>query len=250
MSKKIAAGANAIVLDVKTGDGAFMKTAADAKALAESMVAIGKQVGRNTMAVISDMSQPLGFAIGNALEVREAIATLQGQGPEDLTELCLVLGSKMVVAGGKADSIDEARAMLKAVIADGSALELFGKLIEAQGGNAKIIHNPSLLPTANYQIEVPALASGYVTKMEADDLGVAAMLLGAGRATKEDEIDLAVGIVLKKKIGDAVQQGEPLAIIHANTQDVEQSMALIQKHIAIGSEAVASPLLIGEMITG
>ncbi|MEK5039305.1 pyrimidine-nucleoside phosphorylase [Sporosarcina sp. FSL K6-3457] len=250
MSKKIAAGANAIVLDVKTGDGAFMKTEADAKALAESMVAIGKQVGRQTMAVISDMSQPLGFAIGNALEVIEAIDTLKGQGPDDLTELCLVLGSKMIVAGGKADSIDEARDMLKAVIADGSALELFGKLIEAQGGNAAIIHDPSLLPTAKFQIEVPALASGYITKMEADDIGVAAMLLGAGRATKDDEIDLAVGIVLRKKIGDAVQQGEALAVIHANTEDVERSIALIQQHIIIGDQAVESPRLIGEMITG
>ena len=186
MSKKIAAGADAIVLDVKTGDGAFMKTLEDAKALAESMVAIGQQVGRNTMAVISDMSQPLGYAIGNSLEVIEAIETLKGQGPADLTELCLVLGSKMIVAGGKAESIDEARTMLKAVIDDGSALELFGKLIEAQGGNASIIHDTSLLPTAKYQIEVPATASGYVTKIEADDIGVAAMLLGAGRATKED----------------------------------------------------------------
>ncbi|WP_203246416.1 pyrimidine-nucleoside phosphorylase [Sporosarcina beigongshangi] len=250
MSKKIAAGADAIVLDVKTGDGAFMKTEADAKALAESMVAIGKQVGRQTMAVISDMSQPLGFAIGNALEVIEAIETLKGQGPDDLTELCFVLGSKMIVAGGKADSIDEARDMLKAVIADGSALELFGKLIEAQGGNAAIIHDVSLLPTAKYQIEVPALTSGYVTKMEADDIGVAAMLLGAGRATKEDEIDLAVGIVLRKKIGDSVQQGEPLAVIHSNIQDVERSIALIQQHIIISEQAVESPRLIGEMITG
>ncbi len=250
MSKKIAAGADAIVLDVKTGDGAFMKTEADAKLLAESMVAIGKQVGRQTMAVISDMSQPLGFAIGNALEVMEAINTLKGQGPDDLTELCLVLGSKMIVVGGKAESIDEARTMLKSVIADGSALELFGKLIEAQGGNAAIIHDPSLLPTAKYQIEVPALTSGYITKMEADDLGVAAMLLGAGRATKEDEIDLAVGIVLRKKIGDAVQQGETLAVIHTNTEDVERSIALIQQHIVIGEQVVESPRLIGEVITG
>ena len=237
MSKKIAAGADAIVLDVKTGDGAFMKTVEDAKALAESMVAIGQQVGRNTMAVISDMSQPLGYAIGNSLEVIEAIETLKGKGPEDLTELCLVLGSKMIVAGGKAESIDEARTMLKAVIEDGSALELFGKLIEAQGGNASIIHDTSLLPTAKYQIEVPALLLGIVTKMEADDIGVAAMLLGAGRATKEDEIDLAVGIVLTKKIGDPVQKGEPLAIIHSNTENVDHSLALIQNHIHIRSSS-------------
>ncbi|MCG7333924.1 pyrimidine-nucleoside phosphorylase [Sporosarcina sp. ACRSM] len=250
MSKKIAAGADAIVLDVKTGDGAFMKTVEESRALAESMVAIGKQVGRNTMAVISDMSQPLGYAIGNALEVKEAIETLKGQGPADLTELCLVLGSKMIVAGGKANSLEEARTMLETVIADGSALELFGKLIEAQGGNAQIIQDTSLLPTATYQIEVPAPTTGYIAKMEADDIGVAAMLLGAGRATKDDEIDLAVGIVLTKKIGDTVQQGEPLAIIHSNTQNVECSISLIQKHISISKNPVDSPQLIGEMITG
>ncbi len=250
MSKKIAAGADAIVLDVKTGDGAFMKTVEEARALAKSMVAIGKQVGRNTVAIISDMSQPLGYAIGNALEVKEAIETLKGQGPADLTELCLVLGSKMIVAGGKVNSLEEARTMLEAVIADGSALELFGKLIEAQGGNAQIIQDTSLLPTATHQIEVPAPTSGYIAKMEADDIGVAAMLLGAGRATKDDEIDLAVGIVLTKKIGDTVQQGEPLAIIHSNTQDVERSISLIQKHITISDDPVSSPQLIGEMITG
>jgi pyrimidine-nucleoside phosphorylase len=250
MSKKIAAGADAIVLDVKTGDGAFMKTVEEARALAESMVAIGKQVGRNTMAIISDMSQPLGYAIGNALEVKEAIETLKGQGPADLTELCLVLGSKMIVAGGKANSLKEARTMLETVIADGSALELFGKLIEAQGGNAQIIQDTSLLPTATYQIEVLAPTSGYIAKMEADDIGVAAMLLGAGRATKDDEIDLAVGLVLTKKIGDTIQQGEPLAIIHSNTQDVERSISLIQKHITISNDPVSSPKLIGEMITG
>jgi pyrimidine-nucleoside phosphorylase len=250
MSKKIAAGADAIVLDVKTGDGAFMKTHDDAKALAQSMVAIGKQVGRNTMAVISDMSQPLGFAIGNALEVKEAIDTLNGVGPDDLTELCLVLGSKMIVVGGKAATIEEAREMLKAVIADGSALELFGKLIEAQGGDSRIVHDPSLLPTAAYQIEVPATSTGYVTKIEADDIGIVAMLLGAGRATKEDSIDLAVGIVLRKKIGDFVNEGEPLAIIHSNSEDVERSISMIQQHILLSKEAVESPALIGEMITG
>ena len=250
MSKKIAAGADAIVLDVKTGDGAFMKTHEDAKALAQSMVAIGKQVGRNTMAVISDMSQPLGYAIGNALEVKEAIDTLNGVGPEDLTELCLVLGSKMIVVGEKAATIEEAREMLKAVIADGSALELFGKLIEAQGGDSRIVHDPSLLPTATYQIEVPATSTGYVTKIDADDIGIVAMLLGAGRATKEDSIDLAVGIVLRKKIGDFVNEGEPLAIIHSNSENVERSISMIQQHILLSKQAVASPALIGEMITG
>jgi len=250
MSKKIAAGADAIVLDVKTGDGAFMKTLENAEALAHSMVAIGHQVGRNTMAVISDMSQPLGYAIGNALEVKEAIDTLKGEGPEDLTELCLVLGSKMIVAGEKAETVEEARAMLEAVIKDGSALNLFAQLIEAQGGDARIVHDPSLLPSAKFQIEVPALTSGTISKMEADEIGVAAMLLGAGRATKEDEIDLAVGIVLKKKIGDNVTAGESLAIIHSNREDVAKSIDLIQKHIHISDQAQQKPALIHEMITG
>ncbi len=249
MSKKIAAGADAIVLDVKSGDGAFMKTMEDAKALAEAMVAIGHQVGRQTMAVLSDMSQPLGNAIGNALEVKEAIETLQGKGPKDLTELCLVLGSQMIVLGGKAQTLVEAREMLEEVMANGEALRLFGELIAAQGGNAKVIEDLSLLPTAKFEKAVQAEHSGYITKMEADELGIAAMLLGAGRATKEDEIDLAVGITLHKKVGDYVEKGEALATIHANREDVAQSETLILKHMHIGANQVAPPALIGEVIT-
>lgn len=249
MSKKIAAGADAIVLDVKSGDGAFMKTAEDAKTLAKSMVAIGNQVGRNTMAIISDMSQPLGNAIGNSLEIIEAIDTLKGKGPKDLTELCLVLGSQMIVVGGKANSLDDARVMLEEVIKDGTALTLFGDLIEAQGGNRAIIDDTTLLPTAAFKQPVLATRTGYVTSMEADDIGVAAMLLGAGRATKEDEIDLSVGIVLKKKIGDAVQEGEPIAVIHSNTEDVVEISTLLLEHIFIGEDEVQPPALIGEIIT-
>lgn len=244
MSKKIAAGADAIVLDVKTGDGAFMKTTEDAEALARSMVAIGREVGRNTMAVISDMSQPLGYAIGNALEVREAIDTLNGKGPEDLTELCLVLGSKMLIAGGKAKDTQDARNQLNQVIQDGSALELFGKFLEAQGGNPEIVKNPDRLPTAAYQIEVKSPMTGFITKMEADEIGVAAMLLGAGRATKEDDIDLAVGIVLKKKIGDAVNAGETLAVIHSNTENILQTEKLLLNHIHISQHPTDRPQLI------
>jgi len=250
MSKKIAAGADAIVLDVKSGDGAFMKTAEDARALAQSMVAIGNQVGRNTMAIISDMSQPLGNAIGNALEVVEAIETLKGEGPEDLTELCLVLGSQMLVVGEKANNLEDARAMLKTVIKDGSALELFGDLIEAQGGNRAIIYDISLLPTAKFQIPVLARRTGFVTHMGADDIGVAAMLLGAGRATKDAEIDLSVGILLKKKIGDAVQEGEEIAVIYSNSEDVVDTSKLLLEHIVIGDNKVQPPELIGEIITG
>ncbi|MBO1911983.1 pyrimidine-nucleoside phosphorylase, partial [Microvirga sp. 3-52] len=179
-------------LDVKTGDGAFMKSKEEALALAKSMVAIGNHVGRKTMAIISDMSQPLGNAIGNSLEVIEAIETLKGNGPKDLTELCLVLGSQMLVVGEKAATLEEGREMLEQVIKDGSALELFGTLIEAQGGNRAIIHDTTLLPTAKYKIEVQAARSGYITSMGANDIGVAAMLLGAGRADKDDVIDLSV----------------------------------------------------------
>lgn len=249
MSKKIAAGADAIVLDVKTGDGAFMKTAEDAEALAHAMVAIGNEVGRNTMAILSDMSQPLGKAIGNALEVREAIETLRGEGPADLTELCLTLGSQMVVLGEKAKTLEEARTMLEGVIADGSALKLFADLIEAQGGNRQVVENPDLLPLAQFEIPVRAKTSGYVTKMEADQIGVAAMLLGAGRATKEDQIDMAVGIMLEKKIGDVVEEGEILAVIHANREDVQSTIDLLEAHIVIETERIAAPALIGKVIT-
>lgn len=249
MSKKIAAGADAIVLDVKSGDGAFMKTMEDSKALAEAMVAIGNQVGRNTMAIISDMSQPLGNAIGNALEVKEAIETLQGKGPKDLTELCLVLGSQMVVLGGQAKTLEEARGLLKEVIENGKALALFADLIEAQGGNPEVVKDVSLLPKARYEIPVVAEKSGYVTKIEADDLGIAAMLLGAGRATKEDQIDLAVGIVLHKKVGDYVEAGEALVTLHANQEDVSASRDLVLQHISLGDEKVSPAPLVGELIT-
>ncbi|WP_301109507.1 pyrimidine-nucleoside phosphorylase [Sporosarcina sp.] len=244
MSKKLAAGADAIVLDVKTGAGAFMKTLEDSKQLADAMVAIGNEVGRNTSAVISDMSQPLGLAIGNALEVKEAIETLQGNGPEDLTELCLVLGSKMLLAANKAETEEDARSQLQSVMENGEALNLFGELIRAQGGNPEVIKNPELLPQAEYQIEVPAKTSGYVSEIDADEVGVAAMLLGAGRATKEDVIDLAVGIVLQKKIGDSVKEGETLAILHTNKKNAEDSIKLLQDHISITKEKIQTPSLI------
>ncbi|PIC78604.1 pyrimidine-nucleoside phosphorylase [Sporosarcina sp. P19] len=244
MSKKLAAGADAIVLDVKTGAGAFMKTLEDSKRLADAMTAIGNEVGRNTSAVISDMSQPLGFAIGNALEVKEAIDTLQGKGPADLTELCFVLGSKMLLAANKAETEEDARKQLQNVIDNGEALRLFGELIKAQDGNEKVIENTNLLPQAQYEIEVPSIESGYVSMIDADEIGLAAMLLGAGRATKEDVIDLAVGIVLRKKIGDFVEKGEALAILHANTEQVDDSIKLLQSHMHIAKEKTAAPPLI------
>ncbi len=249
MSKKIAAGADAIVLDVKTGEGAFMKTVEDSRALAKAMVQIGNNVGRQTMAIISDMSQPLGFAIGNSLEVKEAIDTLRGKGPADLTELCLVLGSQMVVVGGKANDLDEARKMLLEVIENGKALEVFKDFIQAQGGNPAVVDQPELLPQAAFTFEVPSKESGYVSFIEADELGTAAMLLGAGRATKESEIDLAVGIVLHKKVGDSVEAGESLATIHANTENIQQVLEILYKHIEFSAEPVTPPNLIEEIIT-
>ncbi|RKI21951.1 pyrimidine-nucleoside phosphorylase [Bacillus thuringiensis] len=248
MSKKIAAGADAIVLDVKTGAGAFMKTEEDAKELAHAMVRIGNNVGRQTMAVISDMSQPLGFAIGNALEVKEAIDTLKGEGPEDLTELVLVLGSQMIVLAKKANTLEEAREMLIEVMKNGKATEKFKEFLSNQGGDSSIVDNPEKMPQAKYVIDVPAKTSGVISNIVADEIGIAAMLLGAGRATKEDEIDLAVGLMLRKKVGDAVKEGEPFVTIYANRENVEDVKAKIYENISIAETAVA-PKLVHTVIT-
>ncbi|WP_426616565.1 pyrimidine-nucleoside phosphorylase [Bacillus velezensis] len=248
MSKKIAAGADAIVLDVKTGAGAFMKTDEDAVNLAKAMVRIGNNVGRQTMAVISDMSQPLGFAIGNALEVQEAIDTLRGEGPEDLNELVLTLGSQMVVLAKKAETLEEARTKLQEVMKNGKALEKFKEFLSNQGGDASVVDDLSKLPQAAYKIDVPAKEAGVVSEIVADEIGVAAMLLGAGRATKEDEIDLAVGIMLRKKVGDNVEKGEPLVTLYANRENVEDVTAKVYDNIRI-SEKAEAPKLIHTLIT-
>lgn len=248
MSKKIAAGADAIVLDVKTGDGAFMKTEKDAEELAHAMVRIGNHVGRKTIAIISDMSQPLGFAIGNALEVKEAIETLQGKGPQDLTDLVLTLGSQMVILAKKAETTQEAKAMLREAITNGKAIAKFKEFLQNQGGDASVVDDTAKLPQAKYQIELPAKKSGYVSRMVADEIGVASMLLGAGRATKEDTIDLAVGIVLHKKVGDKVSEGESLLTIHSNRENVDEVIQKLYDNIFIEDTAKA-PQLIHEIIT-
>ncbi|WP_338527910.1 pyrimidine-nucleoside phosphorylase [Bacillus sp. MAG717A] len=248
MSKKIAAGADAIVLDVKTGAGAFMKTPEDSEKLAKAMVRIGNNVGRQTMAVISDMSQPLGLAIGNSLEVKEAIDTLRGEGPEDLNELVLTLGSQMVVLAKKADTLDEAREKLIEVMKNGKALEKFKEFLENQGGDSSIVDQPEKLPQAPYKIEVPAKESGVVAEIVADEIGVAAMILGAGRATKEDDIDLSVGIMLNKKVGDRVEKGDSLVTLYANREDVANVMEKIYDNIRIADHADA-PTLIHTVIT-
>ena len=248
MSKKIAAGADAIVLDVKTGNGAFMKTLEDAEALAHAMVSIGNNVGRNTMAIISDMSQPLGRAIGNALELKEAIDTLNGQGPEDLTELVLTLGSQMVVLAERANTLEEARQLLNEAIENGSALDKFKTFLENQGGDASVVNLPELLPTAEYQIDYKAKSSGVVSELIANEIGVASMMLGAGRQTKDDDIDLSVGIVLNKKVGDNVNEGESLLTIHSNRENVDDVIKKLDESIEIKAQA-KTPTLIHKIIT-
>lgn len=248
MSKKIAAGADAIVLDVKTGDGAFMKTQEDAEELAHAMVRIGNHVGRKTIAIISDMSQPLGFAIGNALEVKEAIETLQGKGPKDLTELVLTLGSQMVILAGKAKTSEEAKEMLLDAIHSGKALAKFKEFLANQGGDASIVDDLTKLPQAKYKIELPAKQSGYISRMVADEIGVASMILGAGRATKEDVIDLAVGLVLHKKVGDKVEEGESILTIYSNHENVDDVKQKLYDNIFI-SDTANQPTLIHTIIT-
>ncbi len=220
MSKKIAAGARGIVLVVKTGSGAFMKTVEEARDLAEAMVAIGRQVGRRTVALISDMDQPLGRAVGNAVEVAEAIVTLQGTGPEDLTELSVALGARMLLLAGAEGSLEAAVARLRRALRDGLALERFRKMVEAQGGDPRVVDDPGLLPRAPHALPVAADGGGTVASIDAGAVGLAAMTLGAGRAHTDDRIDPAVGILLERKVGDRVVPGQPLATVLANDGDL------------------------------
>ncbi|EMF0318066.1 pyrimidine-nucleoside phosphorylase [Enterococcus faecium] len=248
MSKKIAAGADAIVLDVTTGDGAFMKNIEDARRLAKTMTSIGKLANRETVAVISDMSEPLGEAIGNSLEVVEAIETLQGNGPEDLVEMCYALGSQMVVLAGKAKTTDKARTLLQEALESGKALAKFKEMIQNQGGDPAIVEHPERILTARYTMELPAKQSGVVSKIVANELGIAAMMLGAGRKTKEEDIDHAVGLKLHKKIGDTVTKGESLLTIYSNDEEITSVIELLYKNIEIGESAM-KPTLIHDIIT-
>lgn len=244
MSKKIASGADAIVLDVKVGTGAFMKSIEEAEQLAQTMVNIGNDVGRDTMAVISDMSQPLGQAIGNGLEVKEAIDTLKGEGPEDLTELSLVLGSQMAYLGGVGESLEDTRKKLEENIQNGKALEKFKVFIEAQGGNPEVVDKPDeILPQAEFQIDVKADRDGVIGAIDAEELGIAGMLLGAGRETIDSELDLAAGLMLHKKIGDPVEVGETMVTIYSNEEEVTPSVDKIKENITIRDEAEAVTLI-------
>jgi len=249
MSKKLASGADAIVLDVKTGDGAFMKTLEDSIALARSMVSIGKLAGKKMAAIISDMDQPLGNAVGNILEVKEAIDTLQGHGPKDLEELVLTLGSYMVVAAEKAPSIEIARDMLKQTIVDGSAFDTFKKFVVAQGGCEEEVLHPEMLASAKYIEDVLSEKGGYVAKIQTEEIGRISLLLGGGRETKEIEIDLTVGVVLNKKRSDAVKAGEVLATIHANDiEKLQEAKRRIVNAYHIATEPVEDELIIKEII--
>lgn len=219
MSKKIAAGADVIVLDVKVGSGAFMKDEESAVKLADTMVRIGDAVGKKTMAVVSDMDEPLGFAVGNALEVKEAIDTLAGNGPQDLYELCLELGSHMVAGAGRAQNCAEAKEMLAGTIKDGSALKKLAELVEAQGGNPEAVYDTELLPKASIEYEYKADTEGYVSRIVCDIVGTSAMVLGGGRENKDSVIDLSVGIVLEAKKGAYVHKGDVLARFYANDEN-------------------------------
>lgn len=216
MSKKLAAGADAILLDVKTGHGAFMKDIDASFELASEMVSIGTMMNRNTVALVTDMEQPLGLAIGNSLEVKEAIATLKGHGPADFTELCETLAANMLLLAGRVITIAEGKKKIQEAVQSGAAWEVFKKFISEQGGDIKFIENTDLLPKANYVYELRVAKTGYINQIKAMDVGVAALRLGAGRETKESTIDLAAGIVLNKKVGDLVKKGEILAYVHYN----------------------------------
>jgi len=249
MSKKIAGGADAIVLDVKVGSGAFMKTLEQARTLARTMVRIGAGCGRRTVAVLTNMEEPLGFAVGNALEVEEAIATLSGHGPRDLTELCLTLGAEMLVLAGRAVDEERARAMLTDAIASGTGLAKLRELIAAQGGDPRAVDDPHLLPQAQVRLAVPAAGAGWVQRIDALAVGHAAQLLGAGRAKKGDPIDLSVGIVLHRKVGDSVAAGETLATVHANEwQKAVEARNALQQAIALAPEPVEPLKLVLDVI--
>ena len=247
MSKKLASGTDALVIDVKTGAGAFMKTEDSAVKLAKALVAIGKQAGLKCEAVISDMNQPLGSKIGNTLEIEETLDLLKGKGPKDLLELVLELGSRMVVMGQQAVSLAEARAKLEQTIADGSALARFKAMIKAQHGDPNVVDDYSLMPHAKYQIEYPAQKGGVIAKLTADEIGMASMLMGGGRQKADDQLDYAVGIELHKKIGDSVQKGESIMTIWSNREDIDDVKELLDQAVAI-EESAQQPTLIHETI--
>lgn len=230
MSKKIASGSDAIVLDVKVGSGAFMKTLEDARTLAKAMVGIGKNLGRRTIAILSNMDEPLGSEIGNANEVREAVLTLKGEAETDLINVACAIAAQMAVAGGAYTDVGEAEKAVMELITSGKAVDKLAELVEIQGGDKSVIYDPELLPKAGYSIPVVSEKAGFVHSIMAEEIGTAAMLLGAGRETKEDEVDHSAGITLKKKVGDRVEKGDVLCMLMTNREN--HDAALLKAHEA------------------
>jgi pyrimidine-nucleoside phosphorylase len=247
MSKKLAAGSDAILLDVKFGDGAFMKDVDQARELAMAMISIGKHANKNTKAILSDMNQPLGFAIGNALEVKEAIATLKGEGPEDLTQLCIEAASLMLVQAQLFSDVDFAKDAVIASLHDGSALAKFRTFIEAQGGDPSYVDDVSLLPQAKHITPFKATQSGIIQTIQAMPLGLAASYLGAGRLTKDDVLKFGVGLVLKAKVGDHVSEGDVICDIHHDDPLPQDVLDKLNDAIVISQEPVKPLVLIHEI---
>ena len=239
MSKKIASGAQAIVLDVKVGNGAFMETLEKARELAKLMVSIGELSGRKVAALLSDMNQPLGVAVGNALEIKEAIQTLKGEGPNDFAEHCLEIASQMLVLGGKAETKDKAGELVKETIVSGSGFEYLKKLVRAQGGDVGVIDHPDRLPEAPVKSIIEAKESGYISQVHARTVGETAVVLGAGRMKKGDPIDHAVGIMVMVKVGQNIDAGQPLFVVHArNEGSIEEVRANLEEAVRISQEKV------------
>lgn len=250
MSKKLASGADVIVLDVKTGSGAFMKTYEDSLALAKEMVQIGTLAGKLTYAVITDMNQPLGRAVGNAIEVKEAIETLSGKGPEDLLEVSLTLASYMLLGAGRVKTPEEGRELLLETIKSKKALDKFAEFVAVQGGDSTFVYNPELLKTASIHYDVKAEADGYVQAIKTDEVGMASMVLGGGRATKESKIDLSVGIIIHKKLGDKVSKNEPIVTLYANDDEKrKEAKKRILNAYVIGKEKPVRPPYIYSIVT-
>lgn len=248
MGKKLAAGADCILLDVKTGSGGFMKTLEDSTKLAKSMVEIGHLAGKKVIALITDMDVPLGKAIGNSLEVIEAVETLKGEGPEDLTEICIDIAANMLYMAGKG-TVKECEALAKKAIADGSAFQTLVKMVHAQGGNEKLLLDTSLFKKAAYDYEVKAPRTGYIEHVDTESYGMASLALGAGRAKKEDPIDYSAGITLEKKTGDFVKEGDVIAVLHTNkSESVKEAEERILKATEISSEPVEKkPIILGRI---
>lgn len=249
MSKKLAAGSDGIVLDVKCGSGALLKDLAEAENMADLMIEIGRKAGRKMVAVISDMSQPLGRAVGNALEVEEAVQVLKGGGPEDLRQLCLELAGEMIRIGGRAESFEEGKETARQVLSDGRALEKFRQMVRCQGGDDRIVEEPERMGSSRYSRDVLAGRTGFIAETDTREIGRASQHLGAGRLRKEDEIDFTAGIRMHVRIGNFVKEGDVLATLYgADSRRLEEAEIIMEAAIRISAEPTAPPKLIQKII--